>query len=113
VLLYIINKICFCKRLSVALCTAECEYRCNGGLASLTYGYSKTRFCLPQSAVCDGEPDCVDGQDEDGCRKLCLLTVRQILLQLQHQVQVSPTIMHHHEIQWRLRWIRILIVIFL
>ena len=28
--------------------------------------------CLNEKKICDNYPDCSDGQDEDGCRKMLL-----------------------------------------
>jgi hypothetical protein len=63
--------VCAFVRLVVRVCVLDCALHCDAGYWNepLDADYRKVEGCLLRSQVCNGMMDCVDGQDEQNCRK--------------------------------------------
>jgi hypothetical protein len=64
----------WCLRVCVCVCVSvdvlECPFRCDAVHPYKLQGRSdRTTGCLPLSDVCDGLMYCIDGLDEQNCRK--------------------------------------------
>ncbi|KAI1704155.1 low-density lipoprotein receptor domain class A domain-containing protein [Ditylenchus destructor] len=74
-----------CDSSTAPQCNPEKEYQCTpspgGGVPPSTssghlmtlYGAASlySHHCIPKDWVCDGEPDCVNKDDELGCKSMC------------------------------------------